>query len=89
LDDALEQEIRPMTEADLIIGLHKVRRTGEAAYKYGRQSNPDDALSSETPTTNVNAENIDIKTLQNIAKLLRALSSIEVPNSDDGEIPNL
>jgi hypothetical protein len=87
LDDALEQRIRPMTETDLIIGWQKVRRTGEAAYKYGKQSNQDDSSSSET--TNVNENSIDVKALQNISKLLRSLTSVEGPNSDDGEIPNL
>ena len=91
LDDALEQQIRPITEADLIVGLQKVRRTGEAAYKYGKQSTLDDLSQRET-NDDVNNENnsIDVKALQNIAKLFRALSSVQVPpNGDNEDIPDL
>ena len=89
LDEALEQQIRPMTETDLMIGLQKVRRTGEAAYKYGKQSAVNDH--DESPETNdrVDGNGIDVTTLQNMAKLFRALSAIQVPNGDDEEIPVL
>ena len=89
LDEALEQQIRPMTETDLMIGLQKVRRTGEAAYKYGKQSAVNDH--DESPGTNdrVDGNGIDVTTLQNMAKLFRALSAIQVPNGDDEEIPVL
>ncbi len=88
LDDALEQHVRPMTETDLMIGLQKVRRTGEAAYKYGKQSVNDHDESPET-SDRVDANRIDVTTLQNMAKLFRALSLVQVPNGDDGDMPVL
>ena len=89
LDEALEQHIRPITETDLIIGLHKVRRTGEAAHKYGKQSNSEDVL-SETRDVN-GSSNIDVKALQSIADLFRALSSAQDASKrdDEEEVPNL
>jgi ATPase family AAA domain-containing protein 1 len=85
LDDALSQRIRPITETDLVVGLKKVRRTGEAAFKYGK------AFEQEQRQQQGNdGAGLDLKSLQNLANLFRSLSShIPDDESNDNGIPNL
>ena len=68
--------LRPMGRADLLMGLRKVRRTGEAAQQYGQRQ------ASER------GGGLDRSSLQSLATLLRSLSQLSTEERND-EIPNL
>jgi SpoVK/Ycf46/Vps4 family AAA+-type ATPase len=72
-------KIRAITQMDLIAGLRKVRRTGEAAHRYGKEF--------EREQQHEEGPNIDLRSLQNLAAVLRSLSSLDKDIGD--EIPNL
>lgn len=79
------RKIRPITEKDLIVGLRKVRRTGEAAHRYGKDFEREQQRQEEGSNSN-----IDLSSLQNLAAMLRSLSSLPVAKENNGDdIPNL
>jgi ATPase family AAA domain-containing protein 1 len=75
------QPIRSITEVDLLVGLQKVRRTGEAAHRYGRRQ--EEQQEQTTP-------GIDLRSLQKFAAVLQALSAqVEGKDNGDDDIPHV
>jgi ATPase family AAA domain-containing protein 1 len=77
------QPIRSITEMDLLVGLQKVRRTGEAAHRYGRRQEEQQEQTKGTP-------GIDLRSLQKFAAVLQALSAhVEEKDDGDDDIPQV
>jgi ATPase family AAA domain-containing protein 1 len=77
------QPIRSITEMDLLVGLQKVRRTGEAAHRYGRRQEEQQDQTNGT-------HGIDLRSLQKFAAVLQALSVNEEEEDDgDDDIPQV
>lgn len=75
-------KIRPLTDMDLIVGLTKVRRTGEAAFKYGKEF--------ERDQQNQEVSNIDLSSLKSFAAMLKTLTTLEVAETESNDsIPNI
>lgn len=77
----LTKKMRAITENDLITGLRKVKRTGEAASRYGKDF--------EREQHQQDGSNIDLSSLHNLAALLKSLSALSVDKDNGDEIPNL
>lgn len=74
-------KIRPISAQDLRTGLQKVKRTGVAAHEYGRTSQQEQRQREGAP--------IDVNSLQNLAAMLRTLSSLSVNEEKGDDIPNV
>lgn len=83
VQDILNQTLRPISAADLRIGLQKVQRTGAAARQYGEES----MRREETTTYNDNVHQLN--SLRHLAAMLRTLSSLSVNQDQLDEIPNV
>jgi SpoVK/Ycf46/Vps4 family AAA+-type ATPase len=83
VQDILNQTLRPISAADLQIGLQKVQRTGAAARQYGEESMR--RQESETPTSYAD----QLNSLRHLAAMLRTLSSLSVNEDQLDEIPNV
>lgn len=82
LDDS--QQIRQMSEKDLVVGLQKVRRTGMAAYQYGKSEE------DEKDKDRGDGGSIDFNSLKDLAEIMRRLASTSTKVKDDpDDVPNL
>jgi ATPase family AAA domain-containing protein 1 len=81
-------KLRPINENDFMIGLEKVKRSGQSAQEYGIESAKEEQRRTLS-TTNDQSYAIDVNSVRQLTTLLHTLSYLSKQDHDDNEMPEL